>query len=119
MEIKRYKSESDNKIDQLARTLKEQYPDMVFGEGSTFLLSLLLEQVKIVGERDAALTAVREEVERLEKSLKAIIECKIFEWRFDHCGAMNATQLSERDLFIRLWKNARAALGGINNEDSH
>lgn len=78
MEIKRYKSESDNKIDQLARTLKEQYPDMVFGEGSTFLLSLLLEQVKIVGERDAALTAVREEV---EKEVEKCQTCSQYEAR--------------------------------------
>jgi len=87
-------------------------------------VDVLLDEVEegrfyLCSEVDAALTALRKEVERLEKSLKAIIECKIFEWRFDHCGAMNATQLSERDLFIRLWKNARAALGGINNEDSH
>jgi hypothetical protein len=49
-------------------------------------------------------------ITELQKALADIVNCKIFAWRFDHSGAMNATQLSERDLFLKLWGQAKQIL---------
>jgi len=43
-------------------------------------------------------------------SLKAIVSNSMFAGKFDHCGFMNATALSDRDLFRKLWAKARDAI---------
>lgn len=64
-------------------------------------------------------------ITELTKVLSEIINCKIFAWKFDHSGSMNSTQLSERDLFLKLWAQARNVLskqqasnGGSENKES-
>lgn len=53
---------------------------------------------------------LRQQRDELLASLKAIVSNSMFAGKFDHCGFMNATALSDRDLFRKLWAKARDAI---------
>lgn len=67
----------------------------------------------MAGARNALIAEIerlRQQRDQLLAALKAIVSNSMFEQRFDHCGVMNATALSDRDLFRKLWANARDAI---------
>ena len=49
-------------------------------------------------------------LKRACEALEEMLANSMYSRHFDHAGAMNATQLSERDLFVRQFVAARTAL---------
>ena len=49
-------------------------------------------------------------IEAVMASIKRVLDFKPFWQKFDHSGFMNSTQLSDRDLFMKLMADCRAAL---------
>ena len=66
--------------------------------------------VKHPGDPEAAeLSRLRARVVELEEALKGYQSLPLAR-KFDHCGAMNATQLEERDIYLRVTAKALSAL---------
>jgi len=49
-------------------------------------------------------------IDAVMASIKRVLDFKPFWQKFDHSGFMNSTQLSDRDLFMKLMADCRAAL---------
>jgi len=65
--------------------------------------------VELYQNRDAELSRLRARVAELEEALKGYQSLPLAR-KFDHCGAMNATQLEERDIYLRVTAKALSAL---------
>jgi len=66
--------------------------------------------VELYQNRDAELSRFRARVAELEAALKGYQSLPLAR-KFDHCGAMNATQLEERDIYyLRVTAKALSAL---------
>ena len=65
--------------------------------------------VELYQNRDAELSRLRARVAELEAALKGYQSLPLAR-KFDHCGAMNATQLEERDIYLRVTAKALSAL---------
>ena len=54
-------------------------------------------------------------LEEAAEVLKGYVNYKPFGWRFNHTGAMNATQLAERDGFLVLESHAKDVLARLSS----
>lgn len=80
------------------------------------------ERFRLMAERDAInerlsdehalCNQVMAERDRLRGALIRYLNFMPIEYRFDHSGAMSATQLGERDMYRKVKEEARAALRG-------
>ena len=63
-----------------------------------------------VKELEAELAKQAPLIDAVMASIKRVLDFKPFWQKFDHSGFMNSTQLSDRDLFMKLMADCRAAL---------